>query len=61
MADQGWAGVWKPMVVSQDTLAELQDLAGAPQYKLNSQGVPFGDPMEFARVSLKDGTFRYPG
>jgi hypothetical protein len=60
MADSGWAGIWKPMVVSQDTLAELQDLAGAPQYKLTAQGVPYGLPMKLCKVSLEDGTFQYP-
>ncbi len=31
-ADIGWAGAFTPMIVSQETLAELRNLAGMPRY-----------------------------
>jgi hypothetical protein len=54
MADIGWEGLWKPMVVNTDTLMHLRDLAGEAQMKQN------GEPFEWCLISLKDGSFRYP-
>jgi len=30
--DIGWAGAFTPMIVSENTLAELRNLAGMPRY-----------------------------
>jgi len=54
MADEGWLGVWKPMVVDESTLANVRDLAGQPVMGKNNR------PNEWSLVNLRTGEFRYP-
>lgn len=57
MADDGWEGVWEPMVVEDRTIDDLKDLAGMP-VRAGRDGT--GAPYEWCAVNLRTKEYRYP-
>lgn len=48
-ADVGWAGAYTPMIVSEDVLNELRNLAGPPSYP----------GQKWIMVDLMNGEFKW--
>lgn len=47
--DIGWAGAFVPMIVGENTLGELRNLAGPPQHP----------GQKWIMVDLSDGAFKW--
>jgi hypothetical protein len=54
MADIGWAGSWEPLVVPNDTLEVLRELAGTQVVNERT-----GKPFVMCQVHLGSGRFEY--
>jgi len=59
MPEEGWAGKWEPMVVSEAVLEELRELAGEPVMSAG-RGGKGGKPLSMVKVNLRTGDFTYP-
>jgi len=56
-ADEGWEGIWEPMLVKTGTMNELKNMAGVP-VRQGRDGT--GAPFEWCAVNLRTNEFRYP-